>query len=75
MAGLKRTTTTPLAVNPHPLVGRRILAVHGKGTQVALVLDDASILLASRDEEGNGPGVLMWRQFRADTQIVVAHRE
>ncbi len=81
MAALKRNTTPPASnqANAHPLVGRRIVAVRGAGTDVALVLDDGSILVASRDEECNGPGVLL-RKHRPlptslDVQIVLAHVE
>lgn len=57
-----------------PLEGRRIAGVRKLtkaelklegwdwGSATALVLDDGTLLYASRDEEGNGPGMLLYRK-------------
>ena len=75
MATLKRNTAPTLLENTHhPLAGRRIVAVRGSGTNVAIVLDDGSLIVASRDEECNGPGVLFHRD-RFSTDIVLARGE
>lgn len=62
---------------PNPITGRRITAVRPMtsaeltdecwatnrrhANPVAIVLDDGTILYASSDEEGNGPGALFGR--------------
>ena len=60
-----------MAKLPHTFVGRRIVAIRAMTLDElsaedwpddakvpALVLDDGTVLYASRDHEGNGPGAL-----------------
>lgn len=56
------------------LVGKKVVAVRrmnrkelkaegwdGRGSEVAIQFDDGTVIYASRDEEGNGPGALFGR--------------
>lgn len=67
------------------LIGKRIVGIRslteaeldGNGwdrrtaaTSPVLVFDDGSTLLAMCDEEGNGPGALLWRNEEGEVLLV-----
>jgi hypothetical protein len=71
---IPKTPSGAAVVVPNPLIGRKIVGVRkltkaemelegwSWGSATALVLDDGTLLYASQDGEGNGPGMIFGRK-------------